>query len=113
MSIDSNYEVYLQFKDSPAYKSILYGALKFNQKKIVSIVYDIAFSEYKKFILILNATINVITLRVYSTGKNSNKFVDVAITFELILNCTFNMLSDIIKTSVKQAIELTIKEMTK
>ena len=63
--IDSNYEVYIQFKDlRTSYKSILFGNLKFNEKKVVTTVYEIASQEYSKFILILNATINIITLRV-------------------------------------------------
>lgn len=107
--IDENFTVYHCLKGNDFLFECQYKNLSKENKQIVKTVYSVLCDKIKRYIIIVNSDIKAVKIRVYSTGKDSKKFVDVIYSFEFITKTDFVMVNQVVHDSIKLAIEKTIE----
>jgi hypothetical protein len=109
--IDENFIVYHCLKGNDFLFECQFKNLSKENKQIVKTVYSVLCDKVKRYIIIVNSDIRAVKIRVYSTGKDSKRFIDIICTFEFITKTDFVMVNHTIHESIKLAIEKTIQEV--
>jgi hypothetical protein len=95
------------------FKEALYKNIEKENQFIVSALLEALGDKIKKYIIVFYHNIRRVHVRVFSTNKNSRRFVEAILSYEFVIKTPFEILIEALHESIRKAIELTIKEMAK